>query len=722
MHYGYAKFAIATLSLAMTIESPMLANHKGEIPVVILLLPFLMGIGLGFNLLSGANTIWLIASFFFLTLVFVLLNFNYNKFKLYKFRWIGGLLITLMLFLFGWLNVVSYKELNNGNHFSKIPAQYLVVKISNEPNIKNGLTRFTADIIENVNTGKKSSVSGTLLVTTKDSSAKDLYYGDELLIPAKYNTIEPPLVPAAFNYKQYLANQNIFYQAYLLPKQYVIVNTNVGNPIIAYSLRLRQRLVEKLKHNMRDTDAIAVASTLILGYKADLSSDVLQAYSKTGTIHVLSVSGAHVAIIYILLTLIFGFLDRYKHGKLLKAIIIIAIIWYYSLLSGFSPAVCRAAVMISMVIIGKTYSRYINTLNILAISAFLLLLYDPFFITDAGFQLSYLAVCGLIVFQPIVYKWFKFKNKWADKLWALSSVSLAAQVITFPLSAFYFHQFPVYFLISNLFIIIPSTVIMYSGILFLLLPQIPIISKSLAYILERSIIIMNKTLTIIEHTPYASISKIWLTTSEYLLLYAMIISLFYFLYDKKLWLLKASLICTLLFCLSISIKRIRLSGSDNIAWLNLKKHKGVVFKNGNNAIVLSDLKSTDKNYQYSIQPYLDSCQVSNVKLLDLNQDIKTDWMMKKYNLIQFLNKKIFIYNRKLRNNLFSQKLKTDYIYLTGDKDLGLNEINSNFNYQILILDGSNSDYLISNVKQLNKNKRDSYIILKSNKSFISVSN
>jgi competence protein ComEC len=375
-----------------------------------------------------------------------------------------------------------------------------------------------------------------------------------------------------------------------------VLNKDAGNPIIAYSLRLRQRFVEKFKRNMRDTSAsaIAVASTLILGYKADLSNEVLQAYSKTGTIHVLSVSGAHMAIIYILLNLALGFLGRYRYGKLSKAILIISLIWYYSLLTGFSPAVCRAAVMITMVITGKTYSRYINTLNILAISAFLLLLYDPLFITDVGFQLSYLAVAGLIVFQSVVFKWIKFKHKWADKLWALCSVSIAAQVITFPLSAFYFHQFPVYFLVSNLFIIIPSAIIMYTGIAYLLVPQLPVISASLGFILEKSILLMNKVLALIENSPFASIGKIWLTTAEYLLAYVIIILLFYFLYDRKTWLLKASLTLMLLLGISISVKRFHALRSDSITFLNLKKHQGLVFKSGDKAIVLSDIKADDK--------------------------------------------------------------------------------------------------------------------------------
>ncbi len=700
----------------------MIANHKGEIPFAVLIIPYLLGIGLGLNLLAGADLSWLTIIFFSLGIIFIALNLNYARFKIYKYRWFGGALITLILLLFGWISVIRYNELNDSLHFSKTPAQYFVVKINNEPNLKNGLLRFTADIEGSINNGKKTNVNGTLLIAIKDSSAKSLYYGDELLIPAKYNPVDRPFNPAEFNYKKYLANQNIYYQAFLYPEQYVLLNTNTGNPVIAYSLRLRQRLIEKFKRNMRDTNAIAVASTLILGYKADLSNDILQAYSKTGTIHVLSVSGAHVAIIYILLTLVLGFLDKYRFGRLVKAFIIISLIWYYSLLSGFSPAVCRAAVMISMVIIGKTYSRYINTLNILAVSAFLLLIYDPLFITDVGFQLSYLAVFGLIVFQPIAYGWFKFKNKWADKFWALCSVSIAAQVITFPLSAVYFHQFPVYFLISNIFIIIPSAVIMYSGILYLLLPQIPFLSAFLAFILEKSILLMNKVLAVIEHARFASIGKIWLTTPEYLLLYIIIISAFYFFYDKKLWLIKLGLFSLLLFCVSYSVKSIRSSNAQTIAFLNLKKHQGIVFKNGNEAIVISDLKPTDKAYLYSIQPYLDSCRIYDAKVLDIAQDVSTPWLRKKYGMTQFLNKRIFIFNGQFQNDRGRQKLIADYVYITGSPHNGLDEVNNTLDYKTLVLDGSNTDRFINDAEKQTKGRQIDFKTLKRNNSLISVSN
>jgi competence protein ComEC len=696
--------------------------HKGEIPVVILLIPFLLGLAVGMQLMAAVYLPALAIAFISLAVVFIVLNLNYQRMVIYKARWIGGVLMSVILFSAGWISVISYNELNNRHHFSKIQSQYLAVSINNEPQFRNGLVRFTATVRQGINHRQTADANGTLLLALKDSDAIALQYGDELLIPASYTPVDPPFNPAEFNYKEYLAHQNIYYQAFLFPGQYKLLKHDTGNPFIAYALKLRQQMVVLFKQKMHDPNAIAVASTLILGYKADLSNDVLQAYSKTGTIHVLSVSGAHVAIIYLLMQWMLGFLNRYKYGRHLKMTVMILLISYYAMLTGFSPAVCRAAVMIGMVIIGNTFVRHINMLNILAISALLLLLYDPFFITDVGFQLSYLSVAGLIVLQPVVYQWFKFKNKWADKLWALCSVSIAAQVITFPLSAYYFHQFPVYFLLSNLLIIIPTMVIMYSGIAYLLLAWVPWLSTALAWVLEKSILLMNKALSIIEHAPFASINKIWFTTAEYLLCYALIISLFYFLYDKKSWLLKLSIACLFLLCVSISIKRYRADNSSSVAFLNLRKNTGMVFKSGDKAVVLTNLADTDKNYKYSIQPYLDSCKISHADVYDLNQGISKSFIRKQGGFIQFNHQKVLVFDKQIINLQLPQKLKTDYLYITGNPYTDLNLINKNYDYQTLIIDGSNSPKLIDQLEGQAKKKRINYSVLKRNNSLIALSN
>ena len=696
----------------------MIANHKGEIPVVLLLLPFLLGTGLGINLLASASILWLIISLATLCCLFITLNLTYNRFHLYKQRWLGGVLIVIILFLSGWLSVIKHNELNRNDHFSKTHSRFLVVKINNEPVFKNGFLRFTATVKQAVAEKNKTTVSGNILIAIKDSSAKTLNYGDELLIPSSYKPVDPPFNPAEFNYKNYLASQNIHYREFLFPKQYVMLAADAGNPVIPWSLRLRRHLVEKLKLNIPDTNAVALASTIILGYKADLSDNVREVYAKTGAVHVLSVSGSQVAFIYFILLVALRFFDGYRYGKVIKASIIIILIWYYALLTGFSPAVCRASVMVSMVIIGKTYNRYINTLNILAISAFVLSLYNPYLISDVGFQLSYIAISGLVIFRPIVYSWLSFKNKWADKLWGLCSLSIAAQVITFPLSAFYFHQLPVDFLISNLLVIIPVALIMYTGILYLLLPQIPVISKTLAFVVEKTIVLMTRTLSYIEQAPLSAISKIWPTIPEYLLLYAVIISLFYFLYSKRVAVLQLSLVCMLLLSISWCVKSIRLSRSENITFLSFSKHTGIVFRNGNSAVVLSDLKPTDKNWQYSVQPYLDSCQINNIQLVALNQDVKTPWLAKSNNLVQFLGSRIILLTKESPDNSLSQKLKTNYLYITGNPYNQLSQINNNFDYQSMIVGCDNSDQFIDKVKC----KFVNYKILKRNKSIISLSN
>ena len=332
-----------------------------------------------------------------------------------------------------------------------------------------------------------------------------------------------------------------------------------------------------------------------------------------------------------------------------------------------------------------------------------------------GFQLSYLAVAGLVIFQPIVYNFLKVNNKWIDKLWALCSISIAAQVITFPLSAYYFHQFPVYFLVSNLLIALPVMVIMYTGLLYLLLPQMPFASKALGYVLEQAIIWMNKALAFIEHSPLASIGKIWLNTFEYLLLYGIILCIFYFLFDRRKWLIKASLVMLLVFAISVSLKKYNSFKTDGIIYLNLRSHTGIMFKNNNKAVIITDLDPMDKNYQYAIQPYLDSCKITDTAVYKPEQNINAPFLKKTGNIIQFKNKTLFIYDRITANKKLQQKLTFDYLYITDNPKTDLNTINKNYTYKLMVIGSNNTPTLVGKIEQQARDNGIVYQSLKRNK-------
>lgn len=694
----------------------MIAEHKGEVPFIVYLLPFIAGIicATTFNI----NTGLFLVAFVLLLLLFIGANLFYNRFNVYKFSWLGGLLIHLLLFLAGVLSVQQHDDRNYADYYAKQNAKHLRAVINNEPALKGKYWHFSANVVQadTVQTG------GKLLLTVMADSNATFNYGDELLIPANYKPADPPLNPAVFNYKAYLANQHIYQQCFLFPGQYKIIAKNVGNPVIAHSLNLRQQLVRLFKTNIKDKNAAAVASTLILGYKADLSTDILQAYSKTGTIHVLSVSGAHVAIVFVFISFALSFLNRSRRGQWVRAIISILLIWAYAMLTGFSPAVCRSAIMISMVILGRAGYRNANTANLLALSAFLLLIYDPLLIADVGFQLSYLAVLGLIMLQPIINKWFDFDHKYARKLWYYVSASIAAQAITFPLSAFYFHQFPLYFLVSNLFIIIPSEVILFSGILAMLFSWVPFVGKATFWLLENSILVMNKGLMLIEHQPFSAVNKIWFSTLECTLLFICLIAFFYFLYNRRSWLLTFSLICFLIVSTSLTARKINGMAHNAITFFSLNKHYGILFKNGTNGVVISDLKPADANFKYNIQPALDSNRIEKVQLISLNDNVKTPTLRKSSSLIQFRNKRVLMLDERLISHPPSKPIAADYLYITGNPPISLSYLNKSYRYKTLIIDGTNS---ASNIKKLT-NEADSlsisYIVLKRNKSFSVASN
>lgn len=702
----------------------MPAINKAEIPFALLLLPFLAGLCVAayFPLAGYRNLLFVL--FVGIMILFIGLNLAYQKLHIYKNRWLGGTLMHGLLLISGMICFNSNREIDRDDHFSKLKSKYLIATISSEPKLDGQNLHFIAKVEQVYQNNGWAPVSGRLLITLKTDSnhQPSLHYGDQLILPARFNEIERPQNLAEFNYKSYMAHQNVYQQVYLNGKQVAVVGHAQGNALIGFAQRTRLALVANIKANMRDTDAIAVASTMLLGYRADLRKEVQQTYAQTGTMHLLSVAGMHVGLVYLFISFILSFLTKFKHGKPVKIVLSVLLIWCYALITGFSPAVCRASLMLSAIIIGLGFSRHISRLNLLAVSAFILLLYNPFYLLDVGFQLSYIAVGGIIIIQPYIYKWFFFGNRFLNELWLVGSVSIAAQIVLFPIGMFYFHDFPVYFLVSNLFVVIPSAIIMFVGIVYLALPVIPILSSALAWLVEHTALIMTKTLGFIEHAPFGRVDKLWLSPFEVMLCYGLIISVIcLFIYKNKIW-LKAGLSFALLIAISISVKQFSSISTNNITFYSVGKSTAILVQNGDSGVLLTDMKPTDKNFHYSVQPSLDSMGISRLEYCTTHNDAANPFLKKTGNLIHAGNKTVLIMDKAFAAKLFPHKLSLDYIYLSGSPKLDLQYLTKNYTFKMLIAGNNNSAYFVKKVEVEASAAKLPFLNLKRNKAFIISSN
>lgn len=501
--------------------------YKHEIPFVRLLIPLLAGI------VSG----WLFPQQLLLTvsqltlatiLILFLLALLFYK-RLYKQVWIIGSMIHIFLFAAGYF--LCTKNNYDFSYFTTKPDAW-VLKIASEPQVHSSTIRFKATVIQAFKNNTFYATRGKIMVTLKTDSSliRELEYGHIILTPTKFSTLTPAFNPGEFDFKNYLATQGIYHQAFI-PEYQIKLLKHTPTSIVAWCLSVRKKLVKKL-HTYIPHSQAALAATLLLGYRTDLGKEMLTTYSQTGTMHILAVSGMHVGLVFLLISVLLKPLSSEPKTKFLSLAIILVSIWFYALITALSPSVCRAAIMLSFVVIGKTFRRNQNTYNLIAASAMLLLLYNPLYLFDVGFQLSYLAVIGIIYYQPKIYSIIYVKNKPLAIIWSYGALCISAQLATFPLSIYYFHQFPIYFLLSNLFIVLPITVLMYGGILFLIIPFTSLL-KPLGLLLYWIIAHMNSILIYIQQLPYANWSNLWITASQCTLIYSIMACFAWYLISNR---------------------------------------------------------------------------------------------------------------------------------------------------------------------------------------------
>lgn len=682
------------------------------------LVPVASGTGLGLHFSGGAFPVHFVyissAVFFILLLAF---HFYYRRYRLYLCRWIPGVLTHAVLLTVSFSLTLSRFPLAGSDHFSKSGAEALVVRVSADPKVTENTVTAETEVEQGILGERFIPLSGRLLLTVRKEH-KDfmLRPGERLLIPARFNEITPPLNPNEFDYKGYLENRGFFHRAFFSTDRLVILKHHNKPVFQDYILRLRRTVVERFYRHIRNEEAAAVASTLILGYKAALSQDVLTAYAKTGAMHVLSVSGMHVALVMTLLSYLLWFMRGNARGRILQSLLIIAVVWFYAILTGLSAAACRASMMISFVIAARMIRRDHQVSNSVSASAVILLLYDPSFLADIGFQLSFLAVFGLVYLYPLFYSLFKFRNKLLEWLWVCISVSLSAQLATFPLCLYYFNQFPLYFFVSNIFVSVPVTLIMYAGIVFMLIPAGPV-SGILGAVLRETILFLDSGLRFIEKLPYASIHGVKFGLCYYLLMYLGLILIFFaVLRHSKKFLYTASFVIFLLICVNAG-ETILSSGKKSILFYSLRKGFAIGFFNGAQGYVTTDLDPPGKAFSYSVQPVLVSRNLQLKSILDTDRSIGDGSLFSDGHFYQFEGKRILIYDKYFNDRDFSSSIQVDYLLITGNPTVKLAKSGRFIHSRYLLIGGDNSDYHIRQWKKEAESMKMPFYILKERPAF-----
>jgi competence protein ComEC len=673
-----------------------------QAPLVRLLIPFVTGIVTAVYLPFKVNNFaFVIAPY----LVFIAAVVLVPSFRIsYKKSWLFGLVLNVVLFIFAYQLTISKTEKFSEDHFSKFVSGKSFVRgvILDSPIEKEKSYKMTLRVYA-VKTAKGwMNTSGkAMLYIRKDEFAGNLKYGDEIMLNCNFRDIPQVQNPGEFDYRLFLSFHNVYQQCSADEKNWRSLKINSGNIIIKHSYFLRDKLLEILKTGNVKDDEFAVGAALMLGYSDKLDAEIISAYSSTGALHVLSVSGLHVAIVYVVFNWLLFFLDKIKRGNIIKAVILILLLWFYSALTGLSPSVLRAATMFSFIIVAKAFDRYTNIYNTLAASAFVLLAINPYLIMEVGFQLSYIAVIGIVYIQPKIYAWYETDNWLLDQVWAISAVSIAAQIATFPLGLHYFHQFPNYFLLSNFIVIPVSTIIIYLGIALFVFSKISIVAVYLAMGFSWSVWFLNASVKLIEKWPYSLLQGISITVFETWLLYAMIILFFYYFMKRKvLYLMSAFVMVIAILCCQVKEQQDQFRQKKIIVY-NVLKTAAIDFISAKRNVLLTDSAFANNESGMLFHVKHNWWDLGINESVIVTKDHSSDDLLIKNNKIQFGDKKIVILNNpsEIKKYPGHAPIAVDFLIISKNAKVSIGEVLSRYDPEQIIFDSSNSKFKLEKWKE-----------------------
>ena len=687
-------------------------SQLNHIPLVRLLIPFIVGvIGVVYLKPNSDYLIFsfgILATFYFTLLLIKLLNSNY------QLRWMFGIIIYATTILAGAsLTSLKYKNTSTTNNLLTQKYNQLLTGEITAPTQSKAKSIKAILNIKGVKTQNSwVEANGKVIIyLQKDSLSEQLNVGDVISFEPKLENVPAPKNPNEFDFRKYLSFHLIHQQAFLRSNNWKLIQPAKGG-ILKFSNDRRTYLIASLKKQGITGKELAVASALILGYKDNLDPQLKSAYSSAGAMHVLAVSGLHVGVIFLIFNQLFSFFEKIKHGKIIKGILLILILWTYAILTGLSPSVMRAATMFSFIVAAKMTGRVSSFFNTLAASALVLLIYNPLLIMEVGFQLSYLAVIGIVIIQPWINNWFTIRYWLPRKIWEITAVSIAAQIATFPLGLLYFHQFPNYFMLSNLIVIPSAVAILYLGIVTLFFSSVPIVGEYLALLLNYIIKFLNLSVYVIDVLPYSLSENIRFSVTDTWLLYLFISCMICLIvYRKFIYIAMGFSFISLFLCSTFFLNYTDLDQRKIIIY-NIPKFSAINFIDGKDNILLSDIKLTENRNKlmFHLQNNWINNGVRNEKIIRLDHlhkkhsisnlyRISNNNFFTKRNYFQFYSSRIAIINNSSQLSQQENKLAVDLLLITKNTKLTITELLKQFPPHQPVIDASNSTHTSNRFKQ-----------------------
>lgn len=669
-----------------------------EIPFVKFLLPFATGILL--SIISENNhPIWYGIFFCALLLRVILIFIKLPN----SYRHFHGILAHILLFSMGYLWCFHFNELQNKNHFQHhLKTENIIIgKIETAPSVGKYLKATLSTQLIGTHLDSLKNSNGTILIFIKNDSTRQINYGDVIAFQGRIQKIESPKNPHAFNYKSFLRFKNIHYQVFINKNSTWQKSTiNQGSIIQENAIKIRRYFLGILEKHLASTRELSVGNALILGYKNDIDEEVRTAYAHTGALHVLAVSGLHVGLVAWFVNILLGLVkSRTLTWRITRAIILTGVVWSFALISGGSPSVLRAATMFTFLIIGLSMNRTTNIYNSLAISASILLIWDPYLLMNVSFQLSYLAITSIVYFQPKIFRALIVKNGFLRSIWNLISLSLAAQIGTLPISIYYFHSIPFFAWLSGVIVIPAATVILGSGMLLLLIESlIPSLAFIPGWILYYSIWLMNEAIFLIQKFPSSVWIGVWIGFGIVILMYAMIGNIILALSTKKLkWLLPASA-----FLLLISINYSFISFGEisqkKIVIYHSYRNSIIDFFDGKNGFSFHQKDIEEKNLSFATQNNRWANDIKKVKPIHFeNLKFQSENIFYQKPFIQFFDKSIAILDDTFQFRK-GVKIKVDFIIIQNNPNFKMEDISQNLLFEKIIFDTSNSQWKVEKWK------------------------